>query len=136
MTTTVQVAERRVKDLLTHAFEGGSNYWYEIDEDQTIYADGLSYEDFREGGKCTDPDDYAHPLEIIPFTKGCSLYILDRNEPDEPGVRLDRAALAKGLQVMADKYPGHFADMQKKNDDAVTGDVFLQCCLFGEVIFG
>jgi hypothetical protein len=28
-----------------------------------------------------------------------------------------------------------FADFLKEDDDATTGDVFLQCCLFGEVQF-
>jgi hypothetical protein len=32
--------------------------------------------------------------------------------------------------------PRHFADVLNENDDAGTGDVFLQCCLFGEIIFG
>lgn len=34
------------------------------------------------------------------------------------------------------KYPRHWADVLAENDDATTGDVFLQCCLFGECIFG
>lgn len=133
---TMLVDVERMRDMLTCAFEGGSNYWYTVNEDKTVLAEGLKYEDFQEGGKCTDPDNYAHPLEIIPFTKGCSLFIEDKNEPDEPGKRLDRAALKTGLQIMADTYPRHFADMQQQNDDACTGDVYLQCCLFGEVIFG
>ncbi len=27
-------------------------------------------------------------------------------------------------------------DMLAENDDATTGDVFLQCALFGELVFG
>jgi hypothetical protein len=37
---------------------------------------------------------------------------------------------------MADKYPRHIADILSENDDATTGDVFLQLCLFGDVVYG
>jgi hypothetical protein len=37
---------------------------------------------------------------------------------------------------MAADYPRHFADLVNENDDADTGDAFVQCCVFGEVIYG
>jgi hypothetical protein len=46
------------------------------------------------------------------------------------------ADLAKGLQTMAEKYPRHFADFVAENDDADTGDVFLQCVVLGDVVYG
>ena len=39
----------------------------------------------------------------------------------------------QGLTCMAKKYPHHFASIITENEDSITGDVFLQCCLFGEV---
>jgi hypothetical protein len=36
---------------------------------------------------------------------------------------------------MAVECPRHFADFLNEKADAVTGDAFLQCCLFGEVIY-
>jgi len=39
-------------------------------------------------------------------------------------------------KVMHDDYPSHYGDAISENDDAGTGDVYLQCCLFGEVIYG
>jgi hypothetical protein len=44
--------------------------------------------------------------------------------------------MVRGLQLMADKYPNHFADFMQENDDATTSDVFLQLSVFGELIFG
>jgi CBS domain-containing protein len=41
-----------------------------------------------------------------------------------------------GLQTMADNYPNHWHDFINDNEDAATSDVFLQCCLYGEAIFG
>jgi hypothetical protein len=45
------------------------------------------------------------------------------------------AAIKSGLKVMAEKYPHHWQDFVSENDDAITGDVFLQCCLFGEIVY-
>jgi hypothetical protein len=57
-------------------------------------------------------------------------------EGDMPDALLDLGTIRNGLQVMADKYPNHWHDFINDNEDATTGDVFLQCCLYGEVIFG
>lgn len=37
---------------------------------------------------------------------------------------------------MQEKYPQHWADIINESDDANTADVFLQCVVFGEVIYG
>lgn len=44
--------------------------------------------------------------------------------------------LAQGLSVMAKIAPRHFADFLAGNEDATTGDVFLQCVTLGEVKYG
>jgi hypothetical protein len=41
-----------------------------------------------------------------------------------------------GLQVLATKYPHHFADIVVDNSDCTTGDVLVQCALFGEIVYG
>jgi hypothetical protein len=130
---TVEVAEQRLRDMLTCALEGGSNYWYVINDDACIYPLGLCFDDFVEGGKM-QLKDYHHPYELLPFVPGCALAIEDKHEKKMH--LLDRAALLKGLEVLAQKYPRHFADMMQENDDADTGDCYLQCCLFGEMIYG
>ena len=35
-----------------------------------------------------------------------------------------------------DQYPHHYANAITEDHDAETGDVYLQLCLFGELIFG
>lgn len=50
--------------------------------------------------------------------------------------RLDRAALLRGSDLMAEKFPHHFANVITENADAETGDVYLQCCLFGGIVYG
>lgn len=49
---------------------------------------------------------------------------------------LDLGAVQRGLQVMAHDYPRHWADFLNENEDSITADVFLQCALFGSVIYG
>jgi len=71
----------------------------------------------------------------LPF-KGGSITIRSSETDDEPNYILDLNAIEKGLQLMATKFPDHFADFIKEQDDATTGDVFLQCCLFKDVIYG
>lgn len=64
-----------IRSLLCSAFEGGSNYWYEITRWEL--AERYHFDDFSS-----------------------------------------------------------FAEILDDNADANTGDVFLQCCLFGDVIYG
>jgi hypothetical protein len=42
----------------------------------------------------------------------------------------------KAMNVMAMNYPRHFADFLNEAADAITADAFLQCCLFGALIYG
>lgn len=44
--------------------------------------------------------------------------------------------LKKGLAVLATKYPHHFCDILKEDGDATTGDVLVQCALFGDIVYG
>lgn len=51
-------------------------------------------------------------------------------------VTLTEDKLLEGLAVMKQNYPRHFNDALTENDDAITADVFLQCCVLKEVIYG
>jgi len=126
-----RVSDEHLRNLLCCALEGGSNYWYTIV--QYIFPKGTQYSDFQENGKHA-LDEYWHPTELIPFVDDCGMVFADEDAAFKP-VLLNREALEKGVQVMSDKYPAHFSNLMSGNEDAETGDVFLQCCLFGEIIF-
>lgn len=120
----------RVSDLLCSAFEGGSNYWYFIED--FVKPTGAP----KTWKQRAYPDEVFRHLDY-PLNKGGALLILDKEGDDTDKVyRLDLLAIEKGLAVFAAKYPRHFADWLAEKDDATTGDVFLQCCLFGEAIYG
>lgn len=135
ITVETHVPIKTVRGLLVSAFEGGSNYWYVIDSYQL--GGGYKFADFKEGGKAQPKDDYFHWSQLIPTVKGCALIIEAGEEySGSEAKRLDLDAIKKGLSIMPEKYPRHWADVLAENDDATTGDVFLQCCLFGECFFG
>lgn len=122
ITTQINLPEERIKDLLCCALEGGSNYWYNIKK-------------------------YINPNKVkvefkhidLPFIDGCGLVIEDIEEGGDEGIHfniLNKESMQKGLQIMADKYPEHFKNIIEDNEDAETGDVFLQCSVLGDIVFG
>lgn len=134
--TTIDVDIQRIADLLCSALEGGSNYWYMIEEfNPPKDTDLIMIEPFSHDEQHKNKELFRHLR--YPLSNGGSLIISDATASEEPASRtLDLTTIANGLQTMADKYPKHFADFLTENDDAITGDVFLQCCLFDEVIYG
>jgi hypothetical protein len=123
--TTASVSRMNVAYLLCSAFEGGSNYWCSI----TKFVEPKSFEFRFDEGRI-----YRH--YDFPLNDGGAVYIGDCEDLEQNPKRLDLQSIEKGLQVMAEKYPHHWQDLMNDNDDATTGDVFLQCCLFGEIVFG
>ncbi len=137
MNIEVTIGIDRVRNLLCCAFEGGSNYWYVIVDRR--YPPGFDAADYREGGKAQPPDDYWHWSQILPLQDGGSLVIGTKDDDEIDGSKqwtLDAQAIARGLVTMAEKYPRHYGSVLADNEDAETGDVFLQCCLFGKLVFG
>ncbi len=126
VTTTVptKVSVERIKDLLTSAFEGGSNYWIER---------------AKRTGKAIDRNQ-APFLSDAPVVKDGGLQIKDYEngggKSPDGWYSIDSKTLAEGLVVMAQKYPKACADFINENDDAETADIFLQCVCFGETIYG
>ena len=110
---TIQVKHtidrQRLEDLLVTAFEGGSNYWIK-------WARSVDGGDLYQAA-------FAHGIRV-------------KADDEEHTRLLNLTAMEKGLQVMADKFPHHLGDILAEEDDATTGDVFLQLCLFGDVIYG
>jgi len=37
---------------------------------------------------------------------------------------------------MGEKYDWHLKNFIEENDDAETADVFLQCCVLGDIVYG
>ena len=130
-TTVEKVTDDFVSGLLCTAFEGGSNYWYQSLRVGSL-PEGTVMKDFHCGGRMQAPGNYFHWSQLVPV-KGGTVLLDDAEEEDDDGnatvYELGKEQLSRGLQIMRERHPRHW-------QDAVTGDVFLQCCLFGDVIYG
>lgn len=118
--TTVEVPDSRINDLLCSAFEGGSTYW-------------CAKARLAKGNDWPAEIEYCHELPMA----GRYVKLTTHNPEDDPKPHLiGRERCAAALQLMAANHPKHFADLLNEDDDADTGDAFLQLAAFGEVVFG
>lgn len=137
VTVPLQISMQRIAATLCSGLEGGINYWAMIGdyvEPKAIWH-----------GK-GDADTFPHI--DYPLSKGGSIMVYDRlseidpdfdgddEEDNMPKHCLDLAAIMRGLEVMARVNPYQFSRMLMADGDATTGDVFVQCCIFGEEIYG
>ena len=125
---TKDISTEDIAGLLCCAFEGGSNYWYCIDYDKSVKPPEIDPELKKGWGT------FRHIS--WPMSKGGALCVLDASDDEEEEYTLDLNAIKRGLDIMSKKYPRHWGDFINQNDDAYTGDCFLQCCIFGEAIYG
>ena len=130
VSVSVNVPTSTIRDLLTCAVEGGSNYWAAFREDPNFIksiteSDKNAYVK-SEGGEYYARYDIENPNYCLRVSdaEGSSTY----------NVTLE--SFVNGLGVMANRYPRHFKDVITDNHDAETGDVFIQCSVFGEIVFG
>ena len=101
-------SKERVTDLFSCGLEGGIGYWCAVTE-----VKGSGYYDIN------------NPEWSITFE------LLDKDKK----LVLTKDKLSKGLQTMANKYPNHWANFINENEDGITGDVYVQCCLLNEVVY-
>ena len=127
--TTIDLSAERISDTLCCAFEGGSNYWYRIEK----FVRPVNFNN-------TPKDEVEFRHLSYPLNEGGSLVISNKPVAEEEGelktATLNIASIQKGLELMAAKYPRHFNDIVNENEDADTGDVLLQLCLWGELVYG
>lgn len=118
----LDIPQDAAKGLLCTGFESGVAYWCCIEKYLPCGIDDEC------GGWA--------PAEV-PFIGGTVvLSITDAGPGEENLLHLDLDAIQRGLKLMAANHPKHFADFMVENYDAITGDVFIQLCVFGEIIYG
>ena len=151
MKVQIDLPDKTIWYNLVSAFESGSNYW--IDSIKLDLPDGFKKAKFA--GYQNKVDDWYPELDDtddLDELREKKLYIYNSQVPCLGGsviieetwregrshnpAPLNRESLRKGIQVMHDEYRRHFDDMVNENADAITGDVLLQCAVFGRVIYG
>ena len=122
LTVKVKVPTELIADLMVSAVESGYlNYWlYDVQHDSGENWESPWYSD---PGYYTDKN--------LRFT--IAYLGLDDKRHDEV-VTLE--SILKGLEVLAEKCPRQFSELVGENGDAVTADCFLQCIIFGDIVYG
>lgn len=130
MQVTLKIDDEKIASAIISAFEGGSNYWYFIDEFHRPDGEQALWPYREDSGKVFKHVDY-------PMNPGGYLLIHSDEEPEKGQFKLDRQAIETGLQKLAESadYSHHFRDLAGDNADAITGDVLLQFALFGDVLY-
>lgn len=103
----IELSKKDVVGLFISACEGGSNYW--CAKLTPVKDKGDAYESMLTGFVLTDSEDGGKTVIVTP------------------------AKILKAVRLFPKKAPYQFAQLLSENDDADTGDQFLQLCAFGEV---
>jgi hypothetical protein len=127
-TITQTLTFKLIADVLCSFTDSNySEYWAEITE----LKEPTSWE-----FQTTDPQcDDGHWSQDYPLNPGGAIMIKDIEDDDNGIMLLNQETLQKGLQILAEKYPDHFANITKENSDAETADCLVQCSLLGDIIY-
>jgi hypothetical protein len=125
VTTKVNITRDQLTDLLCCGLEGGINYWATYRAGYNPSPEGIEHHSKGVYG--------GMPIYAVGHPE-YSLIIRDIEETKEHTLTLKKLRL--GIAVMASKFPDHFMYFLQDNCDAETGDVFVQCCVFGDIIYG
>lgn len=117
------------------ANESGAGYWARVMEENIPEGADMSWvpaDDFHASGV------HRWPQHIAALVGGSVTYatVNDEGKLSRKRYTLNAETIARGFVVMAAKYGEHFGTFLSGNEDAETGDVFLQCCLLGDVKHG
>lgn len=125
---TISVKWPLVTNAIVGVLEGASREW----------VNGYEYISTPHGVPEQSPEGPRYCREEFWACGGIMSFSYD--DPDHPGQviakKLDAAAITKGLAVMLEKVPNHFADLYGETDDAITHDAFMQCALLGDIVYG
>jgi hypothetical protein len=122
---TITITSEQRFNLLVSALEGGSNYWYYLHRDAINTA-----KPFRQAGDSL----VGYIWKAIEANH--EIPVRDIESPEEVLGKISLASIERGEQLMAEKYPEHFADIVAGNDDATTGDIWFQLAVMGELVYG
>jgi len=126
----------RVCSLLVGVFDlGASNYW--VHEFDSVEADDPDW------SWCESEESLREWLKVSKVYTAVmcgghwDVILLNDNE-DGPGetIRVSKEDLIEGLKIMATKFPKHFQNFVNENDDVETSDVYFQCCVLKDVVYG
>lgn len=149
LTVTVQVSHYDIYCLLVSAFESEIRYWCDLDRTKKIGDlsklkkhphNDSGYKNWyltKPAGFHDDSNPDAPDYSILPLIPeyGLQIYEHKGEATTRKPLLLNLKTIQRGLEVMAKKYPHHFNNLSE-NQDGITADVFVQCCVFGDTVYG
>ena len=131
------VSKKRQLDLLIGALEGGSNYWYFLPDLSMCPGEGeAKTKEVQEDSLGKEWSKYAVMRIWEALHQGAKIPINDNEDREELLGYLTLESLDTSLSLMIEKYPWHFANIIKEDDDCETADVFLQLAVLGDIVYG
>lgn len=113
---------RKITDQIVAGIEGGISYWC---------------------GSFKPADGSAIKTDVEPWYDDEKIWAGDFNikvevdcEGDDEIKYLTPESMRRGLQYLANNHLWRIEQMIKETGDAETGDVFIQACVFGDIVYG
>lgn len=128
------ISDDKVLNTLISGVEGGISYWCRAVEGYAALAQCAMV-------PVSDPEHDARQAAAFSgwCQRGGKLVLFEHDAHDrEHGARyvLDATAIARGLAVICEQYPHHSDGILDGTGDAITGDVLIQCAVFGRLVYG
>jgi len=117
------------ESLIVTALEGGINYWADFPD--------YEYLAIREWAKKNNLNGEPFSVKFAKYIwSGYSVAILDVENPEDEEIAIiSLNRIKKGWQLFSQQRH-HFSDFLDNNTDAITADVWFQCCSLGDVVYG
>jgi hypothetical protein len=123
--TKTEITSQMIADQVITAFESGISYWASDANPHQPRGDKLTGRPWYSDPKLFEEDFSIEIVQIEP------------HKPDAPlSVWLTPQNIQSGLDLMAKKYPEQLTNIVTENGDAATADIFIQCAVFGDLIYG
>ena len=124
-----EVTREVIENIIVTALEGGSNYWYYINDN--------GYDAVRNAVKMEKSLPFPLALVEAVLDHGAVVEICDIEDTDEVLGVVSANSIQDGLQKLADSDESHaLMDELSYNGDADTSDICFQYIVMGEIIFG
>lgn len=113
-----------IDDVIICAIEGGSNYWYVLDQRAVV-----------------EPKDFKRNESIhYPFLdkvyQGSSVDINDAEDSKEKLGTLNIESIERGLKLLGTNHAKVLNNIIEEIYDANDADIFFQLCVLGEIVYG
>ena len=124
--------EITIEDILCDFIHLAGSELY-MDYSTEVYKETADRLDKEAKEKGTEGPTFEGVLATM-FNEGATFTFIDRENGEETNLTKDM--LDKGVEALYRDAPESFENLSTGNEDALDSYNFIQCCLFGEVIYG